>query len=166
MPNPKRFKFARSRTTTVEPIDGGLRTVCRLNDTFCEMRVEVSVKLPDLEITSMGGNIERCLNPVEYTALERLPKLAGVRVGPGMTKIFKGLAGEDVADSQILFMAEEACHGVILSGTKEMSAMAPTEDDLPPELFRDMAKANTRLIGRCAAYAADSPMVQGVLENK
>ncbi len=166
MPNAKRFKFSRSRATTVEPLeDGSLRNVCRLNDTFCEMRVEVIVKLPDMEITKVGGSIERCFDPVEYIALERLPQLAGVRVGPGMTKIFKGLAGEDVADSQLLFMVEEACHGVILSGTKEMSAMAPTEDDLPHELFQDMAKANTRLIGRCAAYDADSPMVRGVLDN-
>ena len=166
MPNPKRFKFSRSRTTTVEQLeDGSLRNVCRLNDTFNEMSVEVVVKLPDMEITKVSGSIDRCYNPVEYAAQERLPQLAGVRVGPGMTKIFKGLAGEDVADSQLLFMVEEACHGVILSGTREMSVIAPTEDDLPPDIFRDMAKANTRLIGRCAAYEADSPMVQGVLDN-
>lgn len=166
MPNPKRFKFSRSRTTTVEPLeDGSLRNVCRLNDTFNEMSVEVIVKLPDMEIKKVTGSIERCFDPMEYNTVELLSQLAGVRVGPGMTKIFKGLVGEEAADSQLLFMVEEACHGVILSGTKEMSAMAPTEDDLPPELFRDMAKANTRLIGRCAAYDADSPMVQGVLEN-
>ena len=87
-----------------------------------------------------------------------------VRVGPGMAKIFKGLMGEAASDSQLLFMAEEACHGVILSSTKEMAAMVPNEDDLPAELFREMARANTRLVGRCAAYAEDSPMVQGVLD--
>lgn len=167
MPNPKRFKFARSRTTSVEQLEQGvLKTICRLNDTMATMRVEVLVKMPDMEITKVNGSIERGVNPTERSALEQIPKLAGTRVGPGMSKIFKGLVGEEAADSQVLFMVEEACHGVILSSTKDLVAMAPNEDDLPAELFRDMAKANTRLVGRCAAYAEDSPMVAGVLEEK
>ena len=165
MANPKRFKFSRSRTTSVELAeDNLLRTVCRINDLFCEMRVTVEVQLPDMEITRVDSFIERCYDPMEHRAAPLLPQLAGVRVGPGMAKIFKGLVGEEAADSQLLFMVEEACHGVILSSTKDMAAMAPNEDDLPAELFQSMAKANTRLIGRCAAYAQDSPMVLGVLD--
>lgn len=167
MPNPRRFKFARSRTTSTEQVEPGLlKTVCRLNDAFTEMRVEVLIKLPDMEITDVKGVIDRCFNPSERRALEQIPKVAGVRVGPGMTKIFKGLVGDEAADSQLLFMVEEACHGVILSSTKDMVAMAPNEDDLPADLFREMAKANTRLIGRCAAYAPGSPMVEGVLDSE
>lgn len=163
MPNPRRFKFARSRTTSVEEVATGLlRTVCRLNDTLAEMRVEMQVKLPDMEIAEVTGSIDRCFDSSEYKVLELLPGLAGVRVGPGMAKIFKGLVGEAAADSQLLFMVEEACHGVILSSTKDMASMAPNEDDLPADLFREMARANTRLVGRCAAYAEDSPMVKGV----
>ncbi len=166
MPNPRRFKFSRSRTTSVEVIEEGLlKIICRLNDTMCEMRVEISVKIPDMEILKVSGTIDRCFDKSEFIALEAITKLEGVRVGPGMTKIFKGLVGKEVADSQLLFMVEEACHGVILSSTKDMVAMAPNEDELTSELFRDMAKANTRLIGRCAAYAIDSPMVKGVLSE-
>ncbi len=166
MPNPRRFKFSRSRTTSVEVIDEGLNVICRLNDTMCEMRVEITVKIPDMEILKVSGTINRCFDKSEYIALEAIPKLAGVRVGPGMTKIFKGLVGDEAADTQLLFMVEEACHGVILSSTKDMVAMAPNEDELTSDLFREMAKANTRLVGRCAAYAVDSPMVEGVLSEE
>lgn len=166
MANPKRFKFSRSRCTSVEAAgDNLLRTVCRLNDMFCEMRVTVEVQLPDMEIKKVECAIERCYDPAEHRAIPLLPQLAGIRVGPGMAKIFKGLVGEEAADSQLLFMVEEACHGVILSSTKDMAAMAPNEDDLPAEIFQSMAKANTRLIGRCAAYAPESSMVRGALEE-
>lgn len=168
MPNPKRFKFARTRTTSVEEVGPGLlKITCHLVDTLAELKVELTVQLPDLEIVKATGAIERCFDPVERQALEQLPTLAGVRVGPGLTKILKGLMGPETADSQLLFMAEEACHGVILSSTREMSAMmAPNEDDIPADLFRELAKANTRLIGRCAAYDKDSPMVQSILDSE
>ncbi len=167
MPNPKRFKFARSRTTNVEQVEQGLlKTVCHLNDTLTEMRVEVLIKIPDMEIKEIRGDIHRCFDSAERHALDLLPEVVGVRVGPGMSKIFKGMVGEEAADTQLLFMVEEACHGVILSSTKDMATMGPNEDDLPAELFRELAKANTRLVGRCAAYAEDSPMVKGVIDAK
>ena len=167
MPNPKRFKFARSRTTSVEQLEQGLlKIVCRLNDTLTAMRVELLVKMPDMEITEVAGSIERCSNKAEYQALELIPKVTGVRIGPGMSKIFKGLVGEEASDSQLLFMVEEACHGVILNATRETVALYPNEDDLPVDMFRGMAGANTRLVGRCAAYAEGSSMVEGILNDK
>ncbi len=62
----------------------------------------------------------------------RLPKrgfrsLLGVRIGPGMLKIIKGLMGDDPACVELGFMAEECCHGAILSLTKGTLKNAPLE---------------------------------------
>lgn len=164
MPNPSRFKFSRNRTMSVELVENGdLRCTCRLVDAVSDMNVQIMVKMPDMEIASVSPVINRCYDRVEYEALKELPGLAGVRVGPGMIKIFKGLVSPAVADSQLLFMLEETCHGVILSSTKDMANMVPDDlMELESSIFRDMVKANIRLYNRCAAYGPGSSMVEGV----
>jgi len=163
MPNPSRFKFSRSRSTSVEALDdGSLESTCRLVDTFNEMRAAIRVKIPEMEIMAIQGEVRRCLDPEEKGVPAELEKLEGVRVGPGMTKIFKGLVSETAADSQLLFMVEEACHGVILNFTREMASQLPDDQEIPAEIFQEMVKANIRLYNRCAAYAPGSSLVEGI----
>jgi hypothetical protein len=163
MPNPSRFKFSRNRCTSVEAAEEGrLVSTCRLVDTFNDLKVAVTVRVPEMAIDAIEPIIWRCLDPEEETAAEELKKLEGVRVGPGMTKIFKGLVTETVADSQLLFMVEEACHGVILNFTREMATQLPDDQELGIDIFQAMVKSNTRLYNRCAAYAPGSPLVDGI----
>ncbi|MFZ5570749.1 MAG: hypothetical protein ACOZF0_10110 [Thermodesulfobacteriota bacterium] len=163
MPSANRFKFSRSRITSVEKKEEGrLTAVCRLVDTLCDMKVAVVVNVPEMEIIQVQAAIERSPDPNERTALAELPKLAGIRIGPGMTKIFKGIVGPATADSQLLFMLEEACNGVILSLTREMALQVPEDQDLTADAYQTMVKANIRLYNRCAAFAPGSSLVAGI----
>ncbi len=163
MPNPSRFKFSRNRLTTVAAGDDSTRVATsRLVDTVNDMEATVIVKVPEMEIQRVAATIRRCLDPEEKDAAAELSVLAGVRVGPGMSKIFKGLVSEAAADSQVLFMVEEACHGVILNLTRQMATQLPDDQELDEAIFKQMVQANIRLYNRCAAYAPGSPLVDGI----
>ena len=86
------LNFSRNRCTSVEKIDDAtMRSCCRLQDTLMDAMVEITVGLPDLDVRRIAARVERthleeCREPFDY-----LQKLIGIRVGPGMLKIIKGL---------------------------------------------------------------------------
>ncbi|MBN1841927.1 MAG: DUF2889 domain-containing protein [Deltaproteobacteria bacterium] len=160
---PSLLGFSRNRCTCVEQLDGQtMRSWCRLQDTLTDAFVEIIVRLPDLEITGARGEVlrshqEECLKPAGS-----LEKMVGVRIGPGMLEIIKGLMGKTEVCSQLTFMVEECCHSVILSLTKDVLSAAPTDKEGAKDFFRDMVKGNARLYNRCAAFAPGSPLVEGI----
>jgi len=157
--------YFRNRCTSVEVLDDNtLRSSCRLQDTLTDAYVEIMAKLPEMEITDVSGHLTRTYQDECRTfQSDDLKKVIGVRIGPGMLKIIKGLLGEATECKQLSFMVEECCHGVILSLNKDMlmplakSGVEPTK-----ELFAAMVKENIRLYNRCAAFAPGSPIVEGI----
>ncbi len=155
--------FSRNRCTSVEQIDDEtLRSTCRLTDTLTDATVELLVQLPDLEIVRASARFDRTTERKCHPLEERLEKIIGVRVGPGMLKIIKGLVGDVPECRQLSFMVEECCHGVILSMTKDTLSQAPTDVELTSEFYAEMVKQNIRLYNRCAAFAPGSSLVEGV----
>ena len=52
--------FSRNRCTSVQQIDEqSMRSSCRLQDTLTDALVEVIVKIPDLEVVDVSGEITR-----------------------------------------------------------------------------------------------------------
>jgi len=157
------LKFSRNRSASVEQVDDHtMRSTCRLQDTLTDAFVEIMVRLPDLEITSVKGEVRRtyqeeCLKPVEA-----LQKVVGVRIGPGMLKIIKGLIGETTDCKQLAFMVEECCHGVILCFTKDVLLSTPRDEANAKEFYAKMVRENIRLYNRCAAFAPGSSIVEGI----
>lgn len=155
--------FSRNRCTGVEQLDGQtMRSTCRLQDTFMEAFVEITVKLPDLEITGVKGEVQRadktsCLEPTDF-----LEKVIGVRIGPSMQKIFKGLLGGARSRGQLIFMLEECCHGVILSFTKGTVEKFPQDEAEAIKYLADDVRKHIRLYNRCAAFAPGSRIVEGI----
>jgi hypothetical protein len=155
--------FSRNRCTSVEQTDGQtVRSVCRLQDTFIEAFVEVLVKLPDLEITGIRAEVERaektsCLGPKDSFG-----KVIGVRIGPGMQKIFDGLLGGLGECRQLIFMLEECCHGVILSFTKGEVQKFPRDEAAAIKYLADDVRKHIRLYNRCAAFAPGSRIVEDI----
>jgi hypothetical protein len=159
------LKYSRNRCTTVEQIDEHtLRSSCRLQDTLTEAFVEITVRLPDLEITGVKGDVYRSAQQGSRDPALRLKKVIGVRVGPGMRKIIKGMIGEETDTRQLAFMVEECCHGVILSFTKDVLESSPRPKELgeAKKFYADMVKENVRLYNRCAAFAPGSSLVEGI----
>jgi len=139
-----------------------MRSTCRLQDTLTDAEVEIDVRLPDLEIVAVRSGFKRTMGDVCREPNEALQKVIGVRVGPGMLKIIKGLVGESSDCGQAAFMVEECCHGIILSFTKETLMQAPLGEELTADHYGEMVRKNIRLYNRCAAFAPGSSMVEGI----
>jgi len=155
--------FSRNRCTSVEQIDEqAIRSTCRLQDTLLDASVQIVVKLPDLEVTHVTGSITRSLRKEEIDVEEALQKVVGIRVGPGVKKIIKGVMGESGTRRQLAFMVEECCGGVILSFTKDVLLKRPEDETEQREFYAKMVRENPRLYNRCAAYAPGSSLVEGV----
>lgn len=157
------LSFSRNRCTSVEVVDDQtIRSSCRLQDTLTEAFVEITAQLPDLEITAVKGEVRRthrkeCLDSTEF-----LQKVMGVRIGPGMLEIIKGLLGESTECKELIFMVQECCHGVILSLTRDILLKAPEDQEGKTEFFSEMVRKNIRLYNRCAAFAPGSRLVEGL----
>lgn len=155
--------FSRNRSTSVLQIDDEtLKVSCRLIDTLTEAYVEILVKLPDLEIVSLSGEVERTYRQECREPADALQKVVGVRIGPGVLKIVKGLIGESTECRQLAFMVEECCHGVILTLTKSEIGLAPEDPEKAKDFYRGLVMDNIRLYNRCAAFAPGSPIVEGI----
>ena len=139
-----------------------MKSCCRLQDTLLEASVEITVKLPDLEIAGVKGEVHRGPERIEIEDLDRLQKVVGVRIGPAMSKIIKGLIGSEGNIGELTFMVEECCHGVILYFTKLELLKRPKEIKDPREHYAKMVRENIRLYDRCAAFAPGSSIVEGI----
>ena len=159
------LKYSRNRCTSVEQIDDQtMRSSCRLQDTLTHAFVEIVVKLPDFEIISACGEVHRTYQTECRKSDLSLEKVIGVRIGPGVLKIIRGLVGEETDCKQLAFMVEECCHGVILSFTKDVLLDNPRPEDKAEakEFYGNMVRENIRLYNRCAAFAPGSFMVEGI----
>ncbi len=155
--------FSRNRSTNVEQVGEDIvKSRCRLQDTLNEAFVEITVQLPDLEIIDVSWEVSQTYQKRTADEDESLRKVIGVRIGPGMLKIIKGLVGRTDGNRELTFMIEECCHGVILAFTKDQLFDAPTEAVSDAETYKMMIKANPRLYNRCAAFAPGSPLVEGI----
>lgn len=159
--------FSRNRCTSVEQIDEKtMKSSCRLQDTLTDALVEVIVKIPDLEVMGVSGEIRRSMGEEEIQVVDALKKVIGIRVGPGMKKIIKGLVGKSEIEKQLAFMVEECCEGIILTFTKDVLLHAPKDKLKEREFFENMVRSNPRLYNSCAALAPGSPLVEGIKPPK
>jgi hypothetical protein len=110
----------------------------------------------------VGGEIRRSEGEQEIQVEEILKKVIGIRVGPGMKKIIKGLMGESEIERQLAFMVEECCEAIILTFTKDVLLHAPKDKRKEREFFENMVRSNPRLYNSCAALAPGSPLVEGI----
>lgn len=139
-------------------------SVALAEDSFCGARVELTIKLPELNVTKVDWTVSRCLKDGGPALAEVFGKLQNVRVGPGMTKIVGGLLGGQNGCQRLAELTLEAMDAVILAFTKgQIKAGAQTVDrvggelDLNPHLMDDehirkMAEANPRLKNSCVAF--------------
>ena len=155
--------FSRNRCTSIEQVDARtMRSSCRLQDTLMDVFVEITVKLPDLEITHVAGEIRRTPWKENINVAELIRKVIGIRVGPGIKKIIRGLMGESASERQLALMVEECSNGVILTFTKDVLLKAPKGKTGEKEYFANMVRENPRLYNSCAALAPGSPLVEGI----
>lgn len=155
--------FSRNRWTGVEQADEKtLRSTSRVQDHSGEAWVELLVKVPDLEIVRVRGEIRRSPAEKWTEAASDLHKLTGARVGPGIKKIIRGLVEQSPHAEQAATLVDECCNAVILSFTRDVLVQAPADPVGEKTFFAGMVKANPRLYNSCAALSADSPLMEGL----
>ena len=155
--------FSRIRSTFVEPVaENRLCAVCQLTDTATEAMAEVVVSTPELEILDTKATVVRSPTRPPSDPSDMVARVRGVRIGPGMKKIIRGLMGESPIERQLAFMVEECCNAVILSFTKDVLLQTPEDKRREKDFYRNMVKENIRLYNRCAAFAPGSSLVEGI----
>lgn len=160
---PDTLCFSRNRCTCVEQVDDQtLRSTCRLQDNLMDARVEILVRLPDLELVHITGEISRPRQEEGEAGLDSLQKLVGARVGPGIKKIIWSVIEHSPYAGQVANLVDECCNGVILSFARDVLALVPNDKQAEKEFFTKMVKDNPRLYNSCAALTPDSPLLEGL----
>jgi hypothetical protein len=159
--------FMRNKMVEVEPRpDGGLDVYWRLSDDLMDLEITLTVEVPDLEIVAAGATVRRSVFNAGIDAGEAIRKVEGVRVGPGLRKIVRGLLGGETGSVEMTEGVLECCNAVILHFTLPSIQAGEQYKDAPEAerlaLSRAMFEANPRLLRSCIAFADDSPIVQGL----
>ena len=107
---PRYISYLRNKYVGVEQVaDDCLSASTAIVDSFFTGRVTLAVSLPELEVKSVEGQISRSFNEECQQAITILPKVVGVRVGPGLTKKVDDLIGG--ADGCTYYPWSTCCRG-------------------------------------------------------
>lgn len=158
------LRFLRNKVVEVEPLpDGSLAVSWRLTDDLLKAEVDLRVRPPDLEITQAEARLERLPFKEWASAPERIERVEGVRVGPGLRKIVDGLLGGPEGCSLLAHAVLEASNAVILHFTRPgIQAGERIEGEALVAATREMVKHNPRLVRSCVAFQDESPIMQGL----
>lgn len=156
--------------TTVEPLEQGLwRIFLRNEDNLFCVEIALDVKAPALDIRHASLTVKRDdlgLVPDLSSASE---KMVGVRVGPGMTKIVRGLVGgpegSDRVAELVLDAMEMLINAITVPELRKATDLAGVQVELATEgpkirlnhtvINEEMAlkmAENPRLKDSCAAF--------------
>ena len=162
--------FQSHNLVTVEMRDQGLwRIVARSEDNLFAVQVTLDVKLPALDITSAGIDVTRDELGLVPDLSGPAAKLVGVRVGPGMTKIVRGVLGGPKGSDRIADLTLEAMEMLVngltlpeLRRAVETAGIAWQHDSDGPKVFLNdrvvgpdgiqVMGANPRLKDSCIAF--------------
>jgi len=156
------LSFARNKVVEVEPLaDDALSISWRLVDSLLQAEIAMKVRVPDLEIVEVDARISRSPHDTCAAAPELVKKMVGVRVGPGLRKIVRGLLGGASGCSEITEGVLECCNAVILHFTLPQIRMGEQmTEEQRREGWKMMLEANPKLAGSCVAFAPDSPLMK------
>jgi len=154
--------FLRTKTTTVRPLDGGaLEVEWIVKDDLLDAQVRLMVRPPDLEIVEASATIQRHVHPGYAAAAERIKKVVGIRIGPGLRKIVTGLISAERGADELVEAVLEASGAVILHYT--LPQIRAGEGMTPDELRRanrTLLEHNPRMLGSCVAWQPGSPLLK------
>jgi hypothetical protein len=148
--------FMRNKLVEVEPLpDGVLAVFWRLADDLLDLEIELSVRPPDLEIIAADARVKRSPFRDGISAQELIQRAVGVRVGPGLRKIVRGLVGGGAGSPELTEGVLECANAVILHFTRPTigargSIDIPEEDW--PKAVPVALEANPRLRNSCIAF--------------
>jgi hypothetical protein len=162
--------FQMNHLTTVEMIEPTLwRIVARSDDNLFSGEVLLDVKLPALDIRHARLNVKQDILGLTPDLSLAEGKLVGVRVGPGMTKIVRGLVGGQEGSERMAELVLEAMEMLVnaltvpelrkalnMGGTtienEEATSKVPLNAVVIGEETVRLMASNPRLKDSCAAF--------------
>jgi len=156
--------YTRSKYATAEDLeDGSLLLRASLEDTYFAAEVEMVVKVPDLEIASLKGDIRRAFNAQCRDALPLLQEVVGLRIGSGVNKTINDLVGGPDGCPKLADLVLECIDQVVLRFTlPSVAESLEVSDEDRLKGAKEMLKQNPRLIGSCIAFAEGSPLLEAI----
>jgi hypothetical protein len=163
--------FQMNHLTTVEETAKGLwRIVSRTDDDLFSAELVLDVKTPALDIREASLSIKRDDLGLLPDVSAAVAKLVGVRVGPGMTKIVRGImhgeAGSEIMAELVLDAMEMLVNALTTPQLRKAAAMAGESVKLAgdgPKVFLNdvllgeehvkLMAENPRLKDSCAAMS-------------
>lgn len=162
--------FQSNTLTTVEASEQKMwRIVTRCDDNLFSAHVILEVKVPALEIRNAELNVSRDVVKLTPDLTAAAQKLLGLRIGPGMTQIVRGLLGGPTGSGRMTDLVLEAMEmlinaftvpelrksvqtgGVPFRDENEGSRVCLNDVVIGPEMVQHMAN-NPRLKDSCAAF--------------
>ncbi|MHA1378951.1 MAG: DUF2889 domain-containing protein [Candidatus Helarchaeota archaeon] len=101
----------------VEKDEKKLKIRATLEDFLFDGEIKIEVQVPQMEILSAKGIIRRTFFEGCQGSLEKLNKLVGLRIGPGIIKIVYSVLGKTKGCDYLASLAVECCEGAILGLT-------------------------------------------------
>ena len=143
--------------------NGDVLVRATVEDTFFAAAVEITVSIPDLEITSVEGEISRSFHQECQQAIPLLQKAVGIRIATGLIKAVNSLVGGRTGCPRMADLVLECCDQVILRFTLPSlkGTMSKTGEEYI-EAQREMVRQNPRLIGTCIVFAEGSPLRKAI----
>ncbi len=152
--------FFRNKHVGTENVKGGLRIRTTVEETFFSAEVEVHVKLPSLEIASVGGQMRRGIVPQCYGALSILDRVVGQRVYEGLTRRIDDLIGRSDGCTHMTNLVLESCHAAALGFRQVKMAEAEAQGLSNEDFYAEWVKTRPKeLINSCTAFMEDSPLM-------
>jgi hypothetical protein len=160
--------YSRNKLTTIEDLENGsLLVKVTSNDTWLSLSMEMTVKVPDMEITDVKGEFNRCFYEKCRETLPVLQEAVGIRIGSGLIKNINALVGSRTGCRRMADMILDGCDQVINRFTfSTLRQMQDVKEEDRAAAQKEFLKMNPQLIGSCIAYAKDSPLVRGVGINR
>lgn len=161
------IRFLRNKVVEVEPqADGSILTSWRLTDDLLRADVNLKVQPPDLEIVEAGAVMDRLVPEAWQSAPELIKKIEGVRIGPGLRKIARGLLGGESGCPILVQAVLESSNAVILHFTRPVLQKGERLDGDDEQAFlRNLIENNPRLVRSCVAFQDDSPIMKGLQDS-
>ena len=158
------ISFLRNKVVEVEALsDGSLAVSWRLTDDILRAEIDLRVQPPDLEIVEATARVIRRPNRDISSVSETIEDVEGVRVGPGLRKIVRGLLSEAEEGAVLTDAVLESANAVILHFTLPgIQVGEKLSDEEKLARTRENLKTNPRLVRSCIAFADDSPIMQGL----
>ena len=153
--------YRRNKDISIHLIDGGITVIVHMEDRVHEMKVEVDVALPGMNILDVRGRMIRIPHEGCKKGLAALPRAVGLEIKRGLSVKMEETIGGSIGCSHMTNLVMEACYCSIQGQYAAFRESFPDlgDDMTPQERMKLFMTMRPHMINSCALYSDDSELV-------